>query len=46
MKRNIILGLIIVVCAIIIDQVSKIVMLSILQTEGNSIVVIENFFKF
>lgn len=46
MKKNIILGLIIVVSAILIDQISKIVMLSLLQTEGNSIVVIENFFKF
>jgi signal peptidase II len=45
MKKNILFGLIIVIVAILVDQISKLVMLSILQTEGNSIVIIENFFK-
>lgn len=45
MKKSVLIGLIIVVFAILIDQVSKIVMLTLLQTEGNSITVIDNFFK-
>ena len=46
MKKSIIYGLIIVVLSILIDQVSKIVMLALLETEWNSIEVIPNFFKF
>ena len=46
MKKSIIYGLIIVVLSILIDQVSKIVMLALLETEWKSIEVIPNFFKF
>ena len=46
MKKNIVLGLIIVFCSILVDQVSKIVMLTLLKTEGNSITVIKDFFDF
>lgn len=46
MKKNILIGLIIIVVSILVDQISKIVMLTLLKTEGSSIVVIENFFRF
>ena len=46
MKKSIVLGLIIVVVSILVDQISKIVMLALLQSEGASITVIDNFFKF
>ena len=47
MKKTIIIGLIIVVLTVLIDQISKLLMVSLLQTEGGTpIVVIENFFKF
>lgn len=46
MKKSILIGLIIVILSVLIDQVSKITMLTILKTEHESIVVIKDFFKF
>ena len=45
-KKTLIIGLIIVFITIIIDQISKIYMEELLEFEGNSIVVIDGFFKF
>lgn len=45
-KKTLIIGLLIVVATVIIDQISKIYMEQLLQFEGNSIVVIDGFFKF
>ena len=46
MKKTIIIGLIIVFSTILIDQISKLLMVSILVKEGEPIVVIDNFFRF
>ena len=46
MKKTIIIGLIIIVSTVLIDQLSKLLMVSLLVKEGNSIGVIDNFFKF
>ena len=46
MKKNIIYGLIIIVVSILLDQITKVIMLSELQTEGEFMVVIPDFFKF
>ena len=45
-KKTLIIGIIIVIASIIIDQISKIYMENLLEFEGNSIVVIDGFFKF
>ena len=46
MKRNIIIGLIIIALTVLIDQISKIVMVGLLEFEGNQINVIDGFFRF
>ena len=46
MKKTILIGLIIVVSTVLIDQISKLLMVSILVKEGATIGVIDNFFKF
>ena len=45
MKKTIIIGLIIVALTVLIDQISKLLMVSILVNEGGTIGVIDNFFK-
>ena len=45
MKKSIIIGLIIIVCTVLIDQISKALMVTLLVEEGNFIVVIPEFFK-
>lgn len=45
MKKTLLIGLIIAVSSIIIDQISKLIMVGLLVEEGNSIVIIDNFFK-
>ena len=45
MKKTIIFGLIIVLATVLIDQITKALMVSILVEEGNFIVVIPEFFK-
>lgn len=45
-KKTLIIGLLIVLITVLIDQFTKVLMEDILQFEGNSIVVIDNFFKF
>ena len=46
MKKTILIGLIIVVSTVLIDQISKLLMVSILVKEEAIIGVIDNFFKF
>lgn len=46
MKKTIIIGLIIVIISVLVDQLSKLLMVNLLQTEGNYITVIEGFFRF
>ena len=45
MKKTIIFGLIIILATVLIDQITKALMVSLLVTEGNFIVVIPEFFK-
>ena len=45
MKKTFVIGLIIVVCAVLIDQISKICMLALLVEEYNSITIIPDFFS-
>ena len=45
-KKTLLIGVIIVVLTILIDQITKIYMENLLVNEGNSIVVIKDFFKF
>ena len=45
MKKSIVIGLIIIVCAVLIDQISKALMVTLLVEEGNFIVIIPEFFK-
>lgn len=46
MKKTLIYGLIIVVAAILLDQISKLIMVSVIEREGDIIQVIPGFFKF
>ena len=46
MKKTIIIGLIIAVSAVLVDQVTKLIMISELVKEGDIIEVIPGFFKF
>ena len=47
MKKTFIIGLIIIVSTVLIDQLSKLLMVSLLVKEGSDpIIVIDNFFKF
>ena len=46
MKKTVIIGLIIVVLTVLIDQISKLTMVALLVNEGASIKVIDGFFKF
>ena len=45
MKKSIIIGLIIAVVAILVDQISKLAMLTLFEKEHDFLVVIPNFFK-
>ena len=45
MKKNIIIGLIVAISAILIDQVSKIIMVSYLGHEYNTVTIIDGFFS-
>ena len=45
MKKTLFIGLLIVILTVLLDQLSKSYMVSLLVKEGNSIVIIENFFK-
>lgn len=46
MKKTLIYGLIIVVAAVLLDQISKLIMISVLDYETDIIQVIPGFFKF
>ena len=46
MKKTLIIGLIIVFVAILLDQITKIIMVNVLTYEGDIIQVIPGFFKF
>ena len=46
MKKTLIIGFILVVAAVLIDQFTKLLMINILDYEGDYIVVIPKFFKF
>ena len=46
MKKTVVIGLIIVVLAVLIDQISKVLMVTLLVDEGKFLVVIPDFFKF
>ena len=45
-KKTLIIGIAIIILTILIDQATKIYMEKLLEFEGNSIVVIDGFFKF
>ena len=45
MKKTIVIGLIIVVLAVLVDQISKLCMVALLVEEGKFIVIIPDFFK-